>query len=107
MHFLNEVFLSYDPCNDEVYEYRECTPDMILEVARRHTTMFDDKNVIGFGKWCSAKKLHLRKVNQKRKRDGDERVRPLYVIKESFMGKLYLNLAGSVSKLILYIRKYC
>ncbi|KAI9489339.1 hypothetical protein BDB00DRAFT_770802 [Zychaea mexicana] len=104
VHFLNEVFLSYNPYNDVVYEYREYSNDMILEVARRHTAMFDNKSAVGFGKWCSTQGIHFYKVNQKRKRSDDVRFQLLYVLKESFMGKLCFILAENGSKLILYIR---
>ncbi|KAI7851227.1 hypothetical protein BDC45DRAFT_445834 [Circinella umbellata] len=107
VHYLNEVFLSYNPYNDEVYEYRECTLDMIIEVARRHTTIFDDKNLIGFSKWCSAKNIHFMSVNQKRKGDDFSRSRSLYVLKEKFMGKLCLVFIRNIFELILYISKYC
>ncbi|KAI9489342.1 hypothetical protein BDB00DRAFT_876433 [Zychaea mexicana] len=59
VHFLNEVFLSYNPYNDVVYEYRKYSNDMILEVAHRHTAMFDNKNAVGFGKWCSTQGIHF------------------------------------------------
>ncbi|KAI7847918.1 hypothetical protein BDC45DRAFT_420563, partial [Circinella umbellata] len=87
VHYLNEVFLSYNPFNDEVYEYCECTLDMIIEMTRRYTTMFDDKNVIGFSKWYLAKNIHFIKVNQKHKKNSSTCIQPLYILKENFMGK--------------------
>ncbi|KAI7871488.1 hypothetical protein BDF14DRAFT_1718821, partial [Spinellus fusiger] len=56
-----------DPNNNEVYENKCLTLNDILAVVLKYSDLFEDKSAIGFGKWCSNKKVNFMKSAIKRR----------------------------------------
>ncbi|KAI7904493.1 uncharacterized protein BX663DRAFT_430986 [Cokeromyces recurvatus] len=101
VQFLNAVFLSVDPHNNEVYENLSCSMNDILSYVWKYSYLLQDKNPIGFGKWCSGKDIDLMHGTTKRKKGVDGRtilVRSLYVLKEKYIGKVH--------KLLFYLHSF-
>ncbi|KAL7311413.1 hypothetical protein PS15m_009182 [Mucor circinelloides] len=68
VQFLNTCFLPYDPGNDQLYEEKNVTNGEIFSTLLQHTEIFNDKNVVSFGNWCSSKKVDFLMCKPKRKR---------------------------------------
>ncbi|KAI7870874.1 hypothetical protein BDF14DRAFT_1770697 [Spinellus fusiger] len=66
VQFLNIVYIPFDPNNNEVYENKCLTLNDIL-VVLKYSDLFEDKSAIGFGKWCSNKKVNFMKSAIKRR----------------------------------------
>ncbi|KAG1099408.1 hypothetical protein G6F62_009907 [Rhizopus arrhizus] len=89
VQLLNMVYLAFDPSNEDMYECRQVSQKQILSTAWKYTTIFDEKTVLSFTKWCSHKKLDFLKVPAKRRQnnDGDRlTIRYLFVLKDQYIG---------------------
>ncbi|ORX45495.1 hypothetical protein DM01DRAFT_1171539 [Hesseltinella vesiculosa] len=93
IHFINEIFLSYDPQNDNYEQADVTTKEIYLEVCK-FTTCFDNKSLASFSKWCSNRKLNfMRGIETRKKRkttDGEiyVRLRRLYILKDKYRSAL-------------------
>jgi hypothetical protein len=86
--FLNIVFLAIDPQNNEIYYRKDLSMKQILSVVWNYSTIFDEKTITSFGRWCTSQKLEFTTVNPKRKHDNDGliRTRELFVLKDEYIG---------------------
>ncbi|ORX42678.1 hypothetical protein DM01DRAFT_1330024 [Hesseltinella vesiculosa] len=102
--FLNEVFIPYDPHNDEVYELSNISVHTILSTVWKHSRIFDNKSVISFTTWCSKNKVHFVQADRKRKRDQQgNRYRVLFVAKEHFISSIVDKIVTVMPKYQLFI----
>ncbi|KAI9269647.1 hypothetical protein EDC94DRAFT_581775 [Helicostylum pulchrum] len=90
VRLLNELYVPFDPYNEEVYEQRDVTMKDILSLLWKYTDKFDGKTINSFTSWCSKSKFPFMQVESSRKslKNNDmERIRyrRLYVVKDEFM----------------------
>lgn len=83
------VYFPFDPKNNNTYEYRQVSQKQMLSVVWKYSSLFDEKTILSFTKWCTHKKLDFLKVAPKRKQVNDERLSTttLFVVKKQFIGK--------------------
>lgn len=86
------VYLSYDPNNQDMYECQGILQKQILSTMwKKYSTLFDDKSVLSFTRWCTHKKLDFLKVTPKRRLTNNGKrlsIRALLVLlKKQFIGK--------------------
>lgn len=90
VQFLNTVFISVDPHNDEVYDGQSCSMNDVLTYVWNYSHLLQDKSPVGFGRWCSGKNIDFIHATVKRRKVNEEAtisVRLLYVLKEKYIGK--------------------
>jgi hypothetical protein len=105
IQFLNMVYLSYDPNNTDVYDCKDISMKQILSTVWEYSDIFNDKNTVSFGKWCSNNNVELMKSKTKRKYNGNKEkisTRSLYVLKQDYIGKEHLVLLESCILMQLY-----
>jgi hypothetical protein len=83
------VYLPFDPNNQDMYEVQQISQKQMLATVWKYSSLFDEKSILSFTKWCSHKKLDFIKVTPKRRLINDERlnIRTLFVLKKQFIGK--------------------
>jgi hypothetical protein len=84
------VYLPFDPNNQDMYEFQQISQKQMLATVWKYSSLFDEKSILSFTKWCSHKKLDFMKVTPKRRLTNDNErlnIRTLFVLKKQFIGK--------------------
>lgn len=77
----------------------------ILACVCKYSYLLQDKNPLGFGRWCAGKEIDLPGATVKRKKNDIVAisVRSLYVLKEKYIGEVVANVVKCiVDQLPLY-----
>ncbi|KAI8326788.1 hypothetical protein BD560DRAFT_361671, partial [Blakeslea trispora] len=82
IQFVNEVYLPEDPQNSNAYDMKSVSIANIYDTVKKHTTIFENRSVLSFSKWCSNSRLSF--LRGKEKRISNIRVRSCYVMDEQF-----------------------
>lgn len=88
---IRTVYFSFDPSYQDMYECQGISQKQILSTMWKYLSLFDDKSVLSFTRWCTHKKLVFLKVTPKRRlTNNGERLlskRALFVLKKQFISK--------------------
>jgi predicted DNA-binding protein YlxM (UPF0122 family) len=55
VQFINNVYYSEDPNNEEVYQMKALSISAIYDTVKEYTKILEDKKPLAFAGWCSTK----------------------------------------------------
>ncbi|CAO3682609.1 unnamed protein product [Rhizopus stolonifer] len=91
VQFLNTVFVSVDPYDEEMYERQLCSMNDVLTYVWKYSYLLQDKSSVSFGRWCSGKDIDLIRTTTKRRKIDEGNtisVRSLHVLKEKYIANV-------------------
>ncbi|KAI9017929.1 hypothetical protein CLU79DRAFT_762270 [Phycomyces nitens] len=82
MLFINEVYHPEEPHNPSIYDVKSVSTNDLYETVKKHTTIFENKSVQSFIRWCSNARLSFLRAQEERK--NNIRARICHVMDEQF-----------------------